>query len=77
MIYDVIKKALIEKLGMEDDEVSPEAYIKDDLELDSTETVIIALELKKAFGVDYTFPDDDVQVKDIVSSVEKDAAVTA
>lgn len=70
MIFEVIKSALIEQLGLEENSIKPHAYIERDLELDSTETVIIALEIKKQFRVEYKFPDEDVTLQDIVDKVE-------
>lgn len=75
MIYNKIKQALIEKLGIEESLVSPDSYVQADLELDSTETVIIALELKKLLGVDYVFPEGDVTLAQIVASVNELEAV--
>lgn len=71
MIYDKIKHALIYQLGIEESLISPKSYVRADLELDSTETVIIALELKKMLGVNYVFPEGDVTLDQIVESVNE------
>lgn len=71
MIYELIKNALVSKLGIEENLIKPDAYIEEDLELDSTETVVIALELKKHLGVDYQFPIEDVTLQNIIDTVSK------
>jgi acyl carrier protein len=76
MIMQVIRNALINELGIEETLIRPEAKIEADLELDSTETVIIALEIKKKFGIDYIFPAEDVTLQAICDYVkEKQATV--
>lgn len=71
MIYEAIKKALIDQLGIDEAIISPDAQISADLELDSTETVIIALEIKKRFNYDYKFSRKDVSLQEIVNKVEE------
>ena len=68
-VYDVIQNVLVEELGFEAAEVLPTKHIKDDLELDSTETVTIALALKKHFSIDYVFPASDVTLEEIAKTV--------
>lgn len=70
MIYETIKTALIEQLGIEADMIDKSKLLEKDLELDSTESVIIALEIKKKFSVDYVFPKHDITIGDICSAVE-------
>ncbi len=70
MIYAVIKNTLDTLLGIDEAIIHPSAMIKKDLQLDSTESVVIALELKKRFGVDYRFPTDDISLADICKEVE-------
>ena len=70
MIKDVIKEILIEKLFIEEEAIHDEAFMQKDLELDSTESVVIALEIKKRYRVDYHFPDQDITLKDMAAAVE-------
>jgi len=51
MSIEVIKEILVD-LGIEEEKIYASAYLRKDLELDSTETVEIALELKRRFGVE-------------------------
>ena len=76
MIYGLIKKALVDQLAIDDKLISPETHIEGDLELDSTEKVIIALELKKHFNVEYKFSPKDVSIQEIVATVEEMMALT-
>lgn len=50
MIMDTLKTILLE-LGITDSEITEGAFLRKDLQLDSTETVQIALELKRRLGV--------------------------
>ncbi|MGX4607795.1 acyl carrier protein [Priestia sp. JNUCC 25] len=49
MIFEAIKEILLE-LGIPEEEIKEEALLKSDLALDSTETVQIALEMKRHFN---------------------------
>lgn len=77
MVYEVIKNTLDKLLGIEESSIYPSAMIKKDLQLDSTESVAIALELKKHFGVDYKFPGEDLSLQDICNQVTQLIPVTA
>ncbi|MCY7322771.1 MAG: phosphopantetheine-binding protein [Phormidesmis sp. CAN_BIN36] len=50
MVMDTLKAILLE-LGIEESDVTETALLRKDLQLDSTETVQIALELKRRLGV--------------------------
>lgn len=50
MVMDTLKDILLE-LGIEESDVTETALLRKDLQLDSTETVQIALELKRRLGV--------------------------
>ncbi len=50
MVMDNLKAILLE-LGIEESDVTETALLRKDLQLDSTETVQIALELKRRLGV--------------------------
>jgi len=65
MFFETIKQALIKELDLEPEIITEEAMVVKDLNLDSTETVIIALELKKKFVIDFVFPKDDISLKNI------------
>lgn len=71
MVFETIKNALVKKLGLEPEIVTKNAFIEKDLELDSTENVIISLELKKKYGIDYVFSKEDISLGDICKKVEQ------
>ncbi len=50
MVMDTLKEILLE-LGITESEITETAFLRKDLQLDSTETVQIALELKRRLGV--------------------------
>lgn len=50
MVMDTLKGILLE-LGITESEITETALLRKDLQLDSTETVQIALELKRRLGV--------------------------
>ena len=77
MILDTVREALAE-LGIAPEDISESTRIKGDLELDSTESVVISLEIKKRYGVDIGFEaKTDTTVGEIVSRVEKALAARA
>lgn len=69
MDYEFLKTILIEKLGIDSDIILPESKIEKDLELDSTDTVVIALEIKKLYGIDFKFADDDMSLAELCKEV--------
>ena len=50
-IYDKVRGVLVDALGVDDDEVTPEAVIKDDLGAESIDFLDIMFRLEKAFGI--------------------------
>ncbi len=63
---------IVEKLGVEKDEVKAEASFTNDLGADSLDTVELIMELEKEFGV--TIPDSDAEkiqtVGDAIAYIE-------
>lgn len=51
-----VKQIIVEKLGVDEDEVKPEASFTNDLGADSLDTVELIMEFEKIFGVN--IPDD-------------------
>ena len=62
-IAQKVKKIIIDKLGVEDSEVTPETSFTNDLGADSLDTVELIMEFEKEF--DIQIPDD--QAENIVS----------
>ena len=70
-----VKAIIVDKLGVEESEVTPEASFTNDLGADSLDTVELIMEFKKEFGI--TIPDDQAEkigtVGDAVSYIEANA----
>lgn len=50
-IYAKVRTVLVDALGVDDDEVTPTAVIKDDLGAESIDFLDIVFRLEKAFGI--------------------------
>ena len=70
-----VKAIIVDKLGVEESEVTPEASFTNDLGADSLDTVELFMEFEKEFGI--TIPDDQAEkigtVGDAVSYIEANA----
>ena len=68
-----VEEIIVEQLGVEEDEVTPEASFIQDLGADSLDTVELVMSLEEAFGVEIN--DEDAQklqtVADAVSFISK------
>lgn len=58
-IAEKVKKIIIEKLGVEESEVTNEASFTNDLGADSLDTVELIMEFEKEFGI--SIPDDQAE----------------
>ncbi|MBQ0062788.1 MAG: acyl carrier protein [Prevotella sp.] len=54
-----VKEIIVEKLGVDEAEVKPEASFTNDLGADSLDTVELIMEFEKQFGV--SIPDDQAE----------------
>lgn len=74
--FEDIKAIIVEVLGVDPDEVTPEANFREDLEADSLDLVELIMAFEDKFGTE--IPDDDAQqittVGAAVAYVEKRAA---
>lgn len=72
-VEDRVKGIIIEQLGLEDSEVTPEASFIDDLGADSLDTVELVMAFEEAFDIE--IDDEDAEkiksVNDAVSYIEK------
>jgi acyl carrier protein len=71
-VEEKVKSIIVEQLGVQADEVKPEASFVDDLGADSLDTVELVMAFEEAFGIE--IPDEDAEkiqkVKDAVSYIE-------
>ena len=58
-VQDRIRKIIAEQLGVEEEEVVPEAKFVDDLGADSLDTVELVMALEEEFDVE--IPDEDAE----------------
>ncbi len=67
-----VKAIIVDKLGVEESEVTPQASFTNDLGADSLDTVELIMEFEKEFGI--SIPDDQAEkiatVGDAVSHIE-------
>ncbi|MBP3253602.1 MAG: acyl carrier protein [Bacteroidales bacterium] len=75
---EIAKKVIaivVDKLGVEESQVTPEANFTSDLGADSLDTVELIMELEKEFNI--SIPDDDAQkiatVGDAITYIENAA----
>ena len=69
---DKVKEVIIDKLGVEEDKIVPEASFVDDLGADSLDTVELIMQLEEEFGIE--IPDEEAEnmttVKSVVDYIE-------
>ena len=74
-IASKVQKIIVDKLGVEESEVTTEASFTNDLGADSLDTVELIMEFEKEFGI--SIPDDQAEkigtVGDAVSYIEANA----
>ena len=74
-IQNRVKAIIVDKLGVDESEVTPGATFTNDLGADSLDTVELIMELEKEFNI--TIPDDQAEkittVGDAISYVEANA----
>ncbi len=72
-ITSKVKAIIVDKLGVDENEVTPEASFTNDLGADSLDTVELIMEFEKAFGI--TIPDEAAEkiatVGDAISYIEE------
>jgi acyl carrier protein len=74
-VEEKVKKIIVDQLGVEESEVTPEAKFIEDLGADSLDTVELVMALEEEFGIE--IPDEDAEkitrVKEAVEYIEKHA----
>jgi acyl carrier protein len=75
-IESKVKAIIVDKLGVEESQVTPNASLTADLNADSLDTVELIMEFEKEFGI--SIPDDEMTkintVADIIAYIEKQQA---
>lgn len=74
-VQDRVKQIIVEQLGVDEGEVTPNASFVDDLGADSLDTVELVMAFEEAF--DLEIPDEDAEkirtVKDAIDYIEQHA----
>ena len=72
-IEEKVKAIIVDKLGVEESQVTPEASFTADLNADSLDTVELIMEFEKEFGI--SIPDEETTkintVQDVIAYIEK------
>jgi acyl carrier protein len=75
-VSEKVKSIIVEQLGVEADEVTPEASFTEDLGADSLDIVELVMAFEEEFGIE--IPDEDAEkigrVQEAVSYIEQHAA---
>lgn len=75
-VGDKVKSIIVEQLGVDADEVTPEASFTDDLGADSLDIVELVMAFEEEFGIE--IPDEDAEkigrVQQAISYIESQAS---
>ncbi len=71
-VQERVTKIIVDRLGVEESKVTPEATFKDDLGADSLDVVELVMELEDEFGLQFSDEDSEkiVTVGDAVKYIE-------
>ncbi|MCD6130307.1 MAG: acyl carrier protein [Deltaproteobacteria bacterium] len=71
-VAEDVKKIIVEQLGVEEDEVKPEAKFIDDLGADSLDTVELIMAMEEKFGIEISDSDAEKMstVQDVIDYIE-------
>jgi acyl carrier protein len=74
-VADKVKSIIVEQLGVDEEEVTPDASFVDDLGADSLDVVELVMAFEEEFGVE--IPDDDAEkitrVREAIAYIETHA----
>ena len=72
-VADKVKSIIVEQLGVDEEEVTPDASFVDDLGADSLDTVELVMAFEEEFGIE--IPDEDAEkirtVQDAVDYIDE------
>ena len=75
-VADKVKSIIVEQLGVDEEEMTPDASFVDDLGADSLDTVELVMALEEEFGIE--IPDEDAEkmtnVGDAIKYIESKTA---
>ena len=71
-VADKVKSIIVEQLGVDEEEVTPDASFVDDLGADSLDTVELVMAFEEEFGIEIPDEDDEkiTRVKEAVEYIE-------
>ena len=74
-VADKVKSIIVEQLGVDEEEVTPDASFVDDLGADSLDTVELVMAFEEEFGIE--IPDEEAEkisnVKEAVDYIQNNA----
>ena len=72
-VADKVKGIIVEQLGVDEEEVTPDASFVDDLGADSLDTVELVMAFEEEFGIE--IPDEDAEnittVQDAINYIDQ------
>ena len=72
-VYERVKKIVVEQLGVDEEQVTPDASFTDDLGADSLDTVELVMALEQEFNIE--IPDEDAEkitnINEAVTYIQK------
>ena len=75
-VEEKVKSIIVEQLGVDEEEVTPDASFVDDLGADSLDTVELVMAFEEAFNIE--IPDEAAEkiqkVKDAIEYIEKNSS---
>lgn len=70
MIFDKIKKIIVEQLGIEEDKITMKTSFKEDLNIDSLDLFQVIMEIEDAFDIEIEDAENIKTVEDAVKYID-------
>ena len=70
-LEDKVKEIIVEQLGVNAEQVTPEASFIEDLGADSLDTVELVMEIEEAFDTSIEMDGEIMTIGDVVTLIEK------